>query len=300
MKALDTLIKNMAERMDMGDGTGLLETLKMTAFKPAKVDGQMVAPTEAQMTALLVVANQYGLNPWTKEIYAYPDKRGGIIPVVGVDGWSRIINTHPQYDGIDFEQDENMCTCTIYRKDRSHPTRITEYMVECRGSMGPWLTHPYRMLRHKSLIQCARLAFGFVGIYEQDEADRIIDAIDTTTGEVVQVTQAKPRRKSEVEQAALPVPTEPVIVQPVVHAEQAATVPAPEQTTASPHATEHAADEATGKVPATEGECLHIIKIAKAKGVDLAELLRGWNSKLDPNTLAGMTKKQYAGLKGVL
>jgi hypothetical protein len=32
------------------------------------------------------------------------------------------------------------------------------------------------MLRHKAMIQCARLAFGFVGIYEQDEAERIVEA----------------------------------------------------------------------------------------------------------------------------
>ena len=31
------------------------------------------------------------------------------------------------------------------------------------------------MLRHKAMIQCARLAFGFVGIYDQDEAERITE-----------------------------------------------------------------------------------------------------------------------------
>jgi hypothetical protein len=31
------------------------------------------------------------------------------------------------------------------------------------------------MHRHKALIQCARIAFGFVGIYDQDEAERIIE-----------------------------------------------------------------------------------------------------------------------------
>ena len=41
-------------------------------------DGMM---TDAQMAALLVVANQYNLNPWTKEIYAFPDKSNGIVPV---------------------------------------------------------------------------------------------------------------------------------------------------------------------------------------------------------------------------
>jgi hypothetical protein len=34
------------------------------------------------------------------------------------------------------------------------------------------------MLRHKAMIQCARLAFGFVGIYDQDEAERIV--VDVT------------------------------------------------------------------------------------------------------------------------
>lgn len=48
-----------------------------------------------QLTALLIVANQYSLNPWTKEIYAFPDKNNGIVPIVGIDGWSRILNNHP-------------------------------------------------------------------------------------------------------------------------------------------------------------------------------------------------------------
>lgn len=151
-----------------GDGSDLLATLKATAFK-----GQV---SDAQMTALLIVANQYGLSPWTKEIFAFPDKNNGIVPVVGVDGWSRIINSHPQFDGLDFEQNAESCTCTIHRKDRGHPIRVTEFMIECARPVGPWQSHPYRMLRHKALIQCARLAFGFVGIFDQDEAERIIEA----------------------------------------------------------------------------------------------------------------------------
>jgi hypothetical protein len=30
------------------------------------------------------------------------------------------------------------------------------------------------------MIQCARVAFGFVGIYDPDEAERIRDAVDVT------------------------------------------------------------------------------------------------------------------------
>lgn len=153
--------------VDANNAQELVTTLKATAFKGPVSD--------AQMAALLIVAQQYGLNPWTKEIYAFPDKNNGIVPVVGVDGWARIINTHPQFDGMDFQQDDESCTCTIYRKDRSHPVRVTEWMSECKRGTGPWQSHPKRMLRHKATIQCSRLAFGFVGIYEQDEAERIIE-----------------------------------------------------------------------------------------------------------------------------
>lgn len=173
--ALTTLTNKLAARLDMGDGSGLMDTLKATAFK-----GQV---SDAQMTALLIVANQYGLNPWTKEIYAFPDKNNGIVPVVGVDGWARIINNNPQFDGMDFEQDDEKCTCNIYRKDRARPTSISEYMSECkRSNIGPWQSHPRRMLRHKAMIQCARLAFGFGGIYDQDEAERIVEGTEAVGG----------------------------------------------------------------------------------------------------------------------
>ena len=164
---LTTLTSKLAAQFDLGDGSGLLDTLKKTAFKGAVSD--------EQMTALLVIANQYRLNPFTNEIYAFPSQ-GGIVPVVGVDGWARIINGNGQFDGMEFEQDAESCTCKIYRKDRSHPVSVTEFMEECKRDTKPWKSHPRRMLRHKAMIQAARLAFGFAGIYDEDEAERIKDA----------------------------------------------------------------------------------------------------------------------------
>lgn len=164
---ITTQIDDLAARFDLPPSEELYSVLKSTAFK-----GDV---SDAQLSALLLVAKQYGLNPWLKEIYAYPDK-GAIIPIVGVDGWARIINNNLQFDGMEFEQDADSCTCTMYRKDRTHPTKLTEWMAECkRESAGPWKTHPYRMLRHKAMIQCARMAFGFSGIYDHDEAERIVE-----------------------------------------------------------------------------------------------------------------------------
>lgn len=167
----NSLSARMADRFGV-DPQEMMTTLKATAFK-----GQV---SDAQMQALLIVADQYGLNPWTKEIYAFPDK-GGIVPVVGVDGWSRIINENGQFDGMDFEQDGESCTCIIYRKDRNHPIKVTEWMSECRRDTQPWKSHPKRMLRHKAMIQCARLAFGYTGIYDEDEAQRIVEKDVTPT-----------------------------------------------------------------------------------------------------------------------
>ena len=167
-----------------GDGTELVQILKATAFK-----GQV---SDAQMAALMVVANQYALNPFTKELFAFPDKNNGIVPVVGVDGWSRIINSHPQFDGMEFEQDAESCTCVIYRKDRGRPIKVTEWMSECKRGTGPWQSHPRRMLRHKAMIQCARLAFGYGGIYDQDEAERIVEATEPKHMGPAEVVQPAP------------------------------------------------------------------------------------------------------------
>ncbi len=186
------------------DGSKLYETLKATAFKTKPGDPPA---SDAQLMALMVVSDQYSLNPFTREIFAFPDKQNGIVPVVGVDGWSRIINSNPEFDGMEFEQDDDSCTCRIHRKDRAHPTEVTEYLSECKRNTSPWGTHPKRMLRHKAMIQCARLAFGYVGIYDQDEAERILER--DITGEVevrepVSMPTPKPKAKAKAKPAPEP------------------------------------------------------------------------------------------------
>lgn len=155
----------LATRFAM-DPERLYTTLKNTVFKKA---------TDDEFEALLIVANTYGLNPVLKELYAFPAKNGGIVPVVSVDGWISLCNSHPQFDGIEFEfKDDDKgnvvsCTAIIYRKDRTHPTKATEFVAECRRDTEPWKM-VRRMIRHKAMIQCARIAFGFSGITDEDEA----------------------------------------------------------------------------------------------------------------------------------
>ena len=142
--------------------------------------------TNEQFTAFLMVANEYGLNPITKEIYAFPSQRGGIQPIVSIDGWLKIINRHEQFDGLEFVDQLDgagnlvAVTAKIYRKDRTHPIVVTEYMAECKGNTDPWKRFPARMLRHKATIQGARYAFGFSGIVDEDEYQRTERAVHGT------------------------------------------------------------------------------------------------------------------------
>lgn len=167
-----SVLVDMAVRFGM-EPTAFEATLRKT-----------VVPSECsreQFAAFLLVAKQYSLNPLTKELYAFPAKGGGIVPIVSIDGWMRIINDHPQMDGLEFDDhtDEagkiSSITARIYRKDRAKPIAVTEYMSECKRDTDTWRKWPARMLRHKAAIQAARYAFGFAGIYDPDEGERMAD-----------------------------------------------------------------------------------------------------------------------------
>lgn len=171
-----SLIAMMAAKHNM-DPDQFAKTVRATVM-PAQ-------HTNEQFAALMLVANEYGLNPVVKEIYAFPAKGGGIVPVVSIDGWLNLINSHPQCDGFetDFADDENgnpvSCTCRMYRKDRSRPVTVVEYFAECSRNTDPWKMK-HRMLRHKAVIQAARYAFGFAGIYDEDEGAKIAEMRDIT------------------------------------------------------------------------------------------------------------------------
>ena len=85
--AKQKLFEKFADKFGI-DQDLLIDTLKATCFRGQKADAPPI--TNEQLVMLLIVADQYGLNPFTKEIYAYPDK-GGIVAVVSIDGWIRII-----------------------------------------------------------------------------------------------------------------------------------------------------------------------------------------------------------------
>lgn len=183
----------MADKKSKQD-TGLIATmakqynLDAPTFKAtimaAAVGGGKTMDT-LSLAQLLLVANEYNLNPVTKEIYAFPS-RNGLQPLVGIDGWIKLANRHPEFDGIQTEvvndKDGNMIgmTASVWRKDRSHPVVETEYLSECRKNTDLWKRMPNRMMKHRAKAQAIRTAFGFAGIYLPDEFDtdeKIVDAV---------------------------------------------------------------------------------------------------------------------------
>jgi phage recombination protein Bet len=206
----------MANRLNV-EPQKLLQTLKDTVFKGAN---------DSELLALVVVANEYGLSPLLKEIYAFPAKGGGIVPVVSIDGWISMVNRQPQLDGLEFEwaggELPESCTCVIYIKDRSHPVRITEFYKECFRSTEPWKQMPRRMLRHKALKEAARVAFGFSGITDEDEARDIVKNADAR---VIDPRSFPPPRKVEPPDFVSQSAGSQSDTQPDPEPEQAATAP---------------------------------------------------------------------------
>lgn len=192
-----SIIADMARQYGM-DRRAFESTMRNTIM-PAKTE-----VSNEQLAAFAIVAKRYALNPFTKEIFAFPAKGGGIQPIVSIDGWLKIINDHPQFNGMEFDDkfDDKAkliaVTCRIFRKDRDRPVEVTEYMSECARGTEPWNKWPARMLRHKATIQAARYAFGFSGIVDPDEAERIESVAPATAKPAV---VAMPRAKSATTQA---------------------------------------------------------------------------------------------------
>lgn len=185
------LLKKMAEKYNM-DPVKFYETIKNSVFPSGKA-------TNNQMAVFLQIAHEYDLHPFLGEIHPFESKVGGVSTIVGIDGWSKIVNRHRHYEGVEFEyefdEDKNIVAVTakIYRSDRQHHVEATEYLQECKRDTDPWKQWPIRMLRHKAFIQAARYAFGLSKIYDPDEAERIreSEAAQLDSVRVETKTQAK-------------------------------------------------------------------------------------------------------------
>lgn len=182
------------------EGDILIRTLRESIF-PVHKDGSPATDTE--MIAFLAIAHEHNMNPFIGEIYPYIAQTGAIKTIISVDGWLRKINESPAFNGMTFEDklDDkgklSSVTITIFRKDREHPTVVTEYMAECYRDTPPWKQMPYRMLRHKAVRQGARYAFGFASTFDEDYFDTIHVGSGSSAEVIANATASRAQKLKE-------------------------------------------------------------------------------------------------------
>lgn len=138
--------------------------------------------TDAELMMVSSTCAKYQLNPMVKEMAAFISG-GKLQMLVMIDGWYKIVNRQPDFDGSEFVDNLDdkgkivSITCKMFIKNRSRPVMTTEYMNECFDPKSSvWKRWPNRMLRHKAYIQCARMAFGISEFVDEDERDRMTGA----------------------------------------------------------------------------------------------------------------------------
>lgn len=159
MKALHTAINTLCQTM---------------ALDPEEVQlwlDQHLGVELYPQVQLLRLANKYQLDPLSDEIALLQGQNQTYQPFITIDGWSKLINHHPQYAGMSLRDSTELINgiptwmeCTIYRNDRILPIVIKEYFEEVRTDHPSWLQMPRRMLRHRVIQQSARLAFAISSI----------------------------------------------------------------------------------------------------------------------------------------
>ena len=130
----------------------------------AWVDLQIDVPAKTILTVLRMMQSLH-LDPLLEEIGLAQYEDGQWHVFITIEGCAKLLNQHPQFNGLLFNQANTLIDgvpewieCSIYRKDREVPTTVREYYIEVRGENTIWQKMPRRILRHRALQQCVRLA----------------------------------------------------------------------------------------------------------------------------------------------
>lgn len=130
----------------------------------AWVDLQIDVPAKTILTVLRMMQSLH-LDPLLEEIGLAQYEDGQWHVFITIEGCAKLLNQHPQFNGLLFNQANTLIDgvpewieCSIYRKDREVPTTVREYYIEVKGETAIWQKMPRRILRHRALQQCVRLA----------------------------------------------------------------------------------------------------------------------------------------------
>jgi RecT family len=190
MKALQTAINTLCQTLNLGP-----EEIQLW------LDQNLGVPLYPQVQ-LLRLANKYQLDPLSDEIALLQNQDQTHQPFITIDGWSKLINNHPQYAGMSLRDSTELIDgipswmeCTIYRNDRILPIVIKEYLEEVATDHPSWQQMPRRMLRHRVIQQCARLA---LGISANETVTKIESLKQETSLNQAHIPQIPSRRRIDI------------------------------------------------------------------------------------------------------
>lgn len=130
--------------------------------------------TGPQLQMFLQVCKRTGLDPFLKEIWYVAEK--GII-MAARDGYLRVANEHPMFDGIEtrVERDEKnlpvKAVCTVWRKDRTHPTICEAFYNEYKSGSPVWTKYPSAMIGKVAEVLALKRSFAINGVVSEEEMD---------------------------------------------------------------------------------------------------------------------------------
>ncbi len=162
------------------DDAQIIATIKQTVAKGA---------TDAQLRMFLEVCKRTGLDPFLKEIWYVAEK--GII-MAGRDGYLRVANENPMFDGIETRVERNdsnvpvKAVCTVWRKDRSHPTICEAYFSEYKGAGPVWQKYPSAMIAKVAEVLALKRSFSINGVVSEEEMGREVGGSVAAAQEVAQ------------------------------------------------------------------------------------------------------------------
>lgn len=126
------------------------------------------------LKTILLTAKRLKLNPLLGHIAWKRNTENQWEVYIPMDGWIALIHREPSFQGISFNQSSETengvpiwMECSIYRSNLMHPITVREYYAELKTDHRMWAQMPRRMLRLKTLQQCARLAFGISMLHTQ-------------------------------------------------------------------------------------------------------------------------------------
>ena len=149
-KAIDGLCADFGKAAGMSAASYrslLQDNVFALSYREKDRSGAWVTKTQpiedGGLLRLLQMAKRFNLDPLNREIYPYFNQDGSVTPTLTIDGWLRLVNSNPDFDGCRITESEEeilipgtskpcvkWCQVELYRKSLKYPVIIREYFEE--------------------------------------------------------------------------------------------------------------------------------------------------------------------------